>query len=155
MSLIPISQLQSIRRQVGLKTAEAGFDITRLGAPVASGSGFTKASASTVATVAGRVSFVGSMNVSERQRQGMLQLNASYLLTLEAGCDVQVGDLIKDNPLPWAAGNYYFFNQRSRATANDTSIFQIAAAGTAGVAEPTWQAVGNTVADGGGARAPI
>lgn len=147
--LLPIAELDALRGEVGPKLDEGVFRVKRGAVRTASGAGFTNSVATVVSTVAGRATFVGNLNVTEKEKMGIMRTDADYMISLEAFTDVRNSDTIQEIAEVWKPNKKYFKGQTVVKVADNGSRYQVVVGGRTSNTEPAWTTtLGATFTDG-------
>lgn len=147
--LISVAELDALRAEIGPKADEGLFRLKRGAVRVASGAGFTKPTQVVVETVAGRATYVGNLNVTEKEKMGIMRTDADYMISLEAFTDVRNSDTLEEIAPAWESETRYFEGQIVVKVADNGSRYQVVTPGTSGSVEPAWTTtLGATFTDG-------
>lgn len=149
--LISPAVLNQLERQLGPKEDETRLQVLRNLPGSAVGGGFTKPSEAVVETVGARITNIANLNAAERVRAGVPRSDADFFISLKAGTDVRVTDVLREVALPWNAAKRVQAGQKSIPTVLPAAplLYRCRVGGTTGDSEPTWPSEqGDVVTDG-------
>ena len=151
--LIPFSELESLRREVGPKTDEGRYQVVRESdEKVREGAGWKKAPDTIIETVAGRVLYVGKLSNAQKERMGVTRQDVDYIVTLDASSQAQAGDIIHEYPMEWQPEKRYYRGQSIQPTVPTGKIYICETGGTSGDGEPVWDETAGEITEDGTAR---